>query len=116
MFHFDSTLFSPWFQIIPALVAVVAADADADAAHPAPHAPYGYTPAPPAYGYSPTPAPYHHEPAPYTPVAPYHHPEPYAPEPYAPAPYAPAPYAPAPAPYHVSLPISISFVNNYAWN
>ena len=30
------------------------------------------------------------------------------------APYAPAPYAPAPAPYHVSLPISISFVNNYA--
>ena len=37
-------------------------------------------------------------------------------DPYAPAPYAPAPYAPAPAPYHVSLPISISFVNNYASN
>jgi len=105
------------WMIIPALIVAVNADAEAEAIHPPVHAPYGYTPAPPAYGYSPTPA-YHPEPAPYTPAAPYHpepyaphHPEPYAPhhpepyspyapEPYAPAPYAPAPYAHHPAPHH----------------
>lgn len=91
--------------IIPALIAAANAEAEAEAAHPPVHAPYGYTPAPPAYGYSPSPAPYHPEPAPYTPAAPYH-PEPYAPHhpepysPYAPEPYAPAPYAHHPAPHH----------------